>query len=65
MLGPIAPERMWRLTSDYLLAFFDRHLRGASAPLLDTPPPTYPEVVIAPPAALFSAHESYSDFRRP
>jgi predicted dienelactone hydrolase len=40
----IEPERMWRVTSDLLLAFFDRHLRGNAAPLLDGPSPEYPEV---------------------
>lgn len=28
----------------YLLAFFDRHLKGLDAPLLDAVPSAYPEV---------------------
>jgi len=40
----IEPDRMWRVTSDLLLAFFDRHLNGTPAPLLDGPSPEYPEV---------------------
>ena len=40
----IEPERMWRLTSDLLLAFLDRYLNGNPAPLLDSPSPEYPEV---------------------
>lgn len=33
-----------RIMNDYILAFFDKHLRGKKAPLLDGPSP-YPEVV--------------------
>jgi predicted dienelactone hydrolase len=40
----IEPERMWRVTSDLLLAFFNTHLHGTPAPLLDGPAPEYPEV---------------------
>jgi predicted dienelactone hydrolase len=40
----IEPERMWRLASDLLLAFFNSHLLGNAAPLLDGPSPAYPEV---------------------
>ena len=37
----IQPERMWRLTSDFLLAFFAEHLDGFGAtPPTDTPAPT-------------------------
>jgi hypothetical protein len=35
---------MWRVTSDLLLAFFDRYLNENPAPLLDGPSPVYPEV---------------------
>jgi hypothetical protein len=38
------PERMWRVTSDPLLAFFNTHLNGTPAPLLDDPSAAYPEV---------------------
>jgi dienelactone hydrolase len=40
----IEPERMWRVTSDLLLAFFNAHLNGTLAPLLDGPSREYPEV---------------------
>jgi hypothetical protein len=42
----IAPERMWRITSDLLLAFFGRHLSAEPAPLLDDPTAVYPEVLV-------------------
>ncbi|HEY7104427.1 MAG TPA: hypothetical protein VH573_22545 [Mycobacteriales bacterium] len=45
----IRPERMWRLTSELLLAFFGRHLGGAPAPLLDGPSANDPEVRFGPP----------------
>ena len=54
-LGKIGGRRMWRVTSDYLLAFFDRHLNDASAPLLDDPSPEHPEVVLGAPEVLFEA----------
>ncbi len=50
ILGPllggatIDPERMWRVTSDLQLAFFDAHLNGNPAPLLEGASPDYPEV---------------------
>jgi hypothetical protein len=40
----IDAARMWRITSDYLLAFFAQHLDGVPAPLLSGPSPAYPEV---------------------
>jgi hypothetical protein len=40
----IDATRMWRITSDYLLAFFAQHLDGVPAPLLSGPSPAYPEV---------------------
>ena len=45
----IDPARMWRITSDVVLAFFAKHLDGQSAPLLDGPNPTYPELTFGPP----------------
>jgi len=45
----IDPMRMWRITSDLLAAFFDRHIRGAAAPLLDDPGTAYPEVRLGSP----------------
>jgi len=38
-------ERMTQIQNVYTLAFFDKHLRGLAAPLLDGPSPDYPEVV--------------------
>jgi hypothetical protein len=40
----IEAERMWRVTGDLLLAFFNAHLNGTPAPLLDDPSAAYPEV---------------------
>ncbi|MBC7810765.1 MAG: hypothetical protein H7175_06450 [Burkholderiales bacterium] len=40
----IDPERAWRIASDYILAFFDKHLNGAESPLLDAPSSDYPDV---------------------
>jgi hypothetical protein len=39
----IEPERMWRLTGDLLLAFFNTHLLGNAAPVLADPSSVYPE----------------------
>jgi hypothetical protein len=43
-LGALSPERSLAIVTDYAAAFFDRHLAGRDAPLLDGPP--YPEVVV-------------------
>ena len=40
----IAPERMWRVTSDLVLAFFAQHLDGVASPLLDGDTSSHPEV---------------------
>ncbi|MGW7164423.1 alpha/beta hydrolase family protein [Streptomyces sp. NPDC054884] len=40
----LSGERGWRITRDYVSAFFDLHLRGISQPLLDGPKATHPEV---------------------
>jgi dienelactone hydrolase len=45
----IQSERMWRVTCDLLLAFFNKHLNGAAAPLLDGPAADYPELIVGPP----------------
>ena len=45
----IQPHRMWRVTSDLLLAFFTKHLNGAAAPLLDGPAADFPELTVGPP----------------
>jgi predicted dienelactone hydrolase len=44
MTGPIDGRRMETILNRYLLAFFDRHLRGMDVPLLNGPDPDYPEV---------------------
>jgi hypothetical protein len=48
-------RRMWRVTSGYLLAFFDRHLKDEPSPHLDGPSPDHPEVVLGAPEVLFEA----------
>ena len=40
----IDPERAWRVTADYALAFFGKYLKDEDQPLLDAPSPDYPEV---------------------
>ncbi|MCI3182311.1 hypothetical protein C5708_18880 [Caulobacter sp. CCUG 60055] len=42
--GPIDPGHMQALLRAYVSAFFDKHLMGAPAPLLDGPSPDFPEV---------------------
>lgn len=54
-LGTIGGRRMWRVTSDYLLAFFDRHLKDQPSPLLDGPSPDHSEVLLGAPEVLFEA----------
>ena len=49
--------RLWQVTSDYLLAFFDRHPNETPAQLLDDPSPGHPEVVLGAPGVLFETHE--------
>ncbi len=44
LLGPIEGARMERIISDYVLAFFDKYLKGKDAPLLKGPPAHYSEV---------------------
>lgn len=43
-LGPIDGRRGLAIASAYVREFFDRHLGGLRAPLLDGPSPEYPEV---------------------
>ncbi|WP_334163977.1 alpha/beta hydrolase family protein [Phenylobacterium sp.] len=45
LVGPAEPRRAGRIMNAYALAFFDRHLNGAPAPLLDGPPAAWPEVI--------------------
>jgi len=42
--GPIDGYRMLEITEAYVLAFFDKYLKGQDAPLLDSPGDTYSEV---------------------
>jgi dienelactone hydrolase len=44
LAGPIGPERAHEIINAYSVAFFDRELRHQPAPLLDGPPPAFPEV---------------------
>lgn len=43
-VGTINGERMQQIVNAYTLAFFNKHLKGANAHLLDGPSPEYPEV---------------------
>jgi predicted dienelactone hydrolase len=43
--GPIGARRTHRIVNAYSLAFFDRHLKGLPARLLDGPSEDYPEVL--------------------
>jgi predicted dienelactone hydrolase len=42
--GPINGYRMIKIVNDYVLAFFDKHLKGEMSPLLDGPSADYPDV---------------------
>ncbi|MEJ5309239.1 MAG: hypothetical protein WHX52_05675 [Anaerolineae bacterium] len=42
--GPLPARRVMEINETYLVAFFDKHLRGEAVPLLDGPSPAYPEV---------------------
>ncbi len=44
MLGPVDPARMEAVMNAYVVAFFDRYLRRAPAPLLDRRPSPFAEV---------------------
>ena len=45
LLGSIDGYRMLQILNDYVLAFFDEHLRGVESILLDGPSTNYPEVL--------------------
>jgi hypothetical protein len=49
----IDSRRMWRITSDYLLAFFGKHLSNIQTAMLDNPSPAYPEATFGAPEVLF------------
>jgi dienelactone hydrolase len=44
----IDARRMWRITSELVLAFFARHFDGATTDLLDGPNPQHPEAAFGP-----------------
>ena len=44
LIGPIDAERADTILNTFALAFFDRHLKGRPAPLLDHPEERFPEV---------------------
>ena len=44
--GPIGAQQAHNMINAYTLAFFNRHLKGLPAPLLDGPAEDYPEVLI-------------------
>lgn len=44
LVGPVNAGRVHRIVNAYSLAFFDRHLKGLPAPLLDGPAEHFPEV---------------------
>jgi hypothetical protein len=44
--GPVDGERTHRIVNSYSLAFFDRHLRGSPAALLDGPASQLPDVLL-------------------
>lgn len=46
LTGKIDGNRMQRLMNEYLLAFFDRNLRGQHSALLNGPLAGYPEIVL-------------------
>jgi hypothetical protein len=45
MSGPIDRQRAYDIINAYSLAFFDRHLKGYAATLLDGQAAQYPEVL--------------------
>jgi len=45
LLGSIDGYRMLQILNDYVLAFFDEHLKGIESILLNGPSTTYPEVL--------------------
>jgi hypothetical protein len=45
LVGPIDAQRSRSILDSYTLAFFDRHLKGLPAALLDGPSEQFPEVL--------------------
>jgi predicted dienelactone hydrolase len=44
--GPIEGDRMVKIINAYVVAFWDEYLNGEISPLLDSPSPDFPEVII-------------------
>jgi hypothetical protein len=44
VFGTIDGDRMATIINRYLLAFFDKHLKGVDSPLLHAPATEFPEV---------------------
>ena len=49
---------MRRVTGDYLLGFFDRHLKDKTSSLLNGPASDHPEVVLGTPEVLLEDERS-------
>lgn len=45
VIGPIDGHRLLKIQNSYVLSFFDKHLVGLPAPILESPTPAFPEVV--------------------
>lgn len=46
MLGNINPDRHQQIMNDYILSFFNKHLKAMSEPLLDSTSSKYSEVTV-------------------
>jgi dienelactone hydrolase len=44
--GKIDGEKMLKIMNAYIVAFFDKHLKGIDSPLLNGPSPDFPEVIL-------------------
>ncbi|MBK8024468.1 MAG: hypothetical protein IPK19_24325 [Chloroflexi bacterium] len=46
MVGTIEPDRAVKVISDYVVAFFDQHVKGEAVRLFNGPSADYPEVTL-------------------
>jgi hypothetical protein len=46
LVGEIDGNKMLKIMNAYIVAFFDKHLRGIDSPLLNGPSPDFPEVIL-------------------
>jgi hypothetical protein len=46
IVGKIDGDKMLRIINAYIVAFFDKHVRGIDSPLLNGPSPDFPEVIL-------------------